>query len=117
MPTRKATPHAGKLLYATRCAACHSLEYNGVGPTHKGLIGRRAGTAQGYTYSNALKNSSVVVGGGNAVALAHRPGQVHPGPEDVRLDSRRQGARGHRRVPAAGRPAAAIHPSPTWRMK
>ena len=53
-------PAAGKLLYATRCAACHSLEYNGVGPTHKGLIGRRAGTAQGYTYSNALKNSSVV---------------------------------------------------------
>jgi cytochrome c len=53
-------PAAGKLLYATRCAACHSLEYNGVGPTHKGLIGRRAGTAPGYTYSNALKNSSVV---------------------------------------------------------
>ena len=53
-------PAAGKLLYATRCATCHSLEYNGVGPTHKGLIGRRAGTAQGYTYSNALKNSSVV---------------------------------------------------------
>jgi len=53
-------PAAGELLYATRCAACHSLEYNGVGPAHKGLIGRRAGTAQGYTYSNALKNSSVV---------------------------------------------------------
>lgn len=53
-------PAAGKLLYATRCATCHSLEYNGAGPTHKGLVGRRAGTAQGYTYSNALKNSSVV---------------------------------------------------------
>jgi len=51
---------AGKLLYAARCAACHSIEYNGVGPTHKNLIGRRAGTAQSYTYSSALKSSSVV---------------------------------------------------------
>jgi cytochrome c len=53
-------PAAGKVLYATHCSACHSLDYNGVGPSHKGLIGRRAGTAQGYAYSNALKNSSVV---------------------------------------------------------
>lgn len=53
-------PTAGKALYAARCAACHSLEYNGVGPTHKNLIGRRAGTAPGYVYSPALKNSQVV---------------------------------------------------------
>lgn len=52
----------GKQLYAARCAACHSVEYNGVGPTHKELIGRRAGTAQGYAYSAALKNSPVVWG-------------------------------------------------------
>jgi cytochrome c len=52
----------GKQLYAARCAACHSLEYNGVGPIHKNLIGRRAGTAAGYVYSNALKNSTVVWG-------------------------------------------------------
>jgi cytochrome c len=51
---------AGKLLYANRCAACHSIEYNGVGPAHKNLIGRRAGTAPGYSYSQALKDSTVV---------------------------------------------------------
>lgn len=50
----------GMQLYAQRCAACHSIEYNGVGPAHKGLIGRRAGTAPGYAYSDALKQSSVV---------------------------------------------------------
>lgn len=50
----------GKTLYAARCSTCHSLEYNGVGPTHKNLIGRRAGTAPGYSYSDALKNSQVV---------------------------------------------------------
>ena len=51
---------AGKQLYAARCAACHSIQYNGVGPTHKELIGRRAGTAPGYSYSLALKNAAVV---------------------------------------------------------
>ena len=50
---------SGRQLYAARCSACHSLEYNGVGPTHQGLIGRRAGTAAGYSYSTALKQSQV----------------------------------------------------------
>jgi cytochrome c len=50
----------GKQLYAVRCAICHSIEYNGVGPTHKNLIGRKAGSVQGYAYSDALKNSRVV---------------------------------------------------------
>jgi len=50
---------AGKQLYAARCAACHSLEYNGVGPTHKNLFGRKAGSVPGYSYSNALRQSGV----------------------------------------------------------
>lgn len=53
---------AGKALYAARCAACHSLQFNSVGPTHGNLIGRRAGTAPGYSYSPALKASTVVWG-------------------------------------------------------
>jgi cytochrome c len=51
---------AGKSLYAARCASCHSLQFNSVGPTHKNLIGRRAGSAAGYAYSPALKESTVV---------------------------------------------------------
>lgn len=50
----------GKLLYQNRCAACHTLEYNGAGPAHKGVFGRLAGQATGYTYSAALKSSQVV---------------------------------------------------------
>ena len=50
----------GQQLYALRCAACHSIDYTGVGPAHKELIGRRAGTAPGYGYSAALKNAAVV---------------------------------------------------------
>ena len=50
----------GKDLYAQRCAACHSVDFNGVGPAHAGVFGRKAGTAPNYTYSPALKASDVV---------------------------------------------------------
>ena len=50
----------GKDLYVLRCAACHSVDYNGVGPAHAGVFGRKAGSAPNYTYSPALKSSGVV---------------------------------------------------------
>src|SRR5258706_14858330 len=50
----------GKGLYDARCSACHSIEYNGAGPAHKGLFGRKAGSAPGFGYSKALKDSGVV---------------------------------------------------------
>jgi cytochrome c len=50
----------GKSLYQSRCGSCHSLEYNGFGPAHKGLFGRKAGSAPGFSYSQALKDSTVV---------------------------------------------------------
>lgn len=50
----------GQSLYQSRCAACHSLEYNGVGPAHQGIFGRIAGKASGYLYSEAMKSSTVV---------------------------------------------------------
>ena len=51
---------AGLALYQTRCAACHSLDYNGVGPAHRGVFGRQAAQASGFAYSDALKASHVV---------------------------------------------------------
>ena len=51
---------AGLALYQTRCAACHSLDYNGVGPAHRGVFGRQAAQAPGFAYSDALKASHVV---------------------------------------------------------
>ena len=49
----------GRTLYQTRCAACHSLDYNGVGPAHRGVFGRPAAKAPGFAYSDALKASRV----------------------------------------------------------
>jgi cytochrome c len=49
----------GKTLYQV-CMGCHSLDEDDVGPRHRGVVGRTAGTVPGYAYSPALKNSHVV---------------------------------------------------------
>src|SRR5438128_1713628 len=43
-----------------RCAACHALEHDRVGPRHCGLFGRRAGGLQGYANSTAMKKYGVI---------------------------------------------------------
>lgn len=48
----------GEQLYA-RCAACHALTYDRVGPRHCDLIGRRAGSVPGFAYSAAMKKSGI----------------------------------------------------------
>ena len=44
----------GQTLYQG-CMGCHSLDDNDVGPAHRGVVGRKAGTVDGYAYSKALK--------------------------------------------------------------
>ena len=48
----------GKQLYQG-CSACHSIDENDLGPRHRGVVGRRAGSIQDYSYSAALKNSGL----------------------------------------------------------
>lgn len=50
----------GRDVYDARCSACHSLDANRVGPAHRGVFGRKAGTAPGYAYSPALSFSKIV---------------------------------------------------------
>jgi len=50
----------GETLYQGRCAACHSIDYNGVGPAHKGVFNRKAGMQTGYAYSPAVQASTVI---------------------------------------------------------
>ena len=49
----------GAVLYQG-CQDCHSIEKNDVGPMHKGVVGRAAGTVPGYDYSPALHNAKIV---------------------------------------------------------
>ena len=51
---------AGRLLYESRCVACHSVDDNRVGPAHRGVFGRKAGLAAEYDYSSALKKSKII---------------------------------------------------------
>jgi cytochrome c len=48
----------GKALYQG-CQACHSIDDNDLGPKHRGVVGRSAGSVQDYNYSAALKNSGL----------------------------------------------------------
>ena len=50
----------GKSLYETRCGICHSLTENRIGPSHKDLIGRKAGIVPGYAYSEGFAKTSLV---------------------------------------------------------
>lgn len=51
-------PAHGKTLYQA-CQACHSIDDNDLGPKHRGVVGRRAGSVADYNYSMALKNSGL----------------------------------------------------------
>jgi cytochrome c len=53
---------AGKAVFK-RCQICHRIEAGApasLGPNLHGLFGRKAGSLEGYDYSEAMKNSGVV---------------------------------------------------------
>lgn len=54
-------PAAGETAYG-KCKQCHSLEQgkNMVGPSLFKILGRTAGTVEGFNYSAANKNSGIV---------------------------------------------------------
>jgi cytochrome c len=57
-PLAKGDPARGKSLYQG-CEACHSIDENDVGPKHRGVVGRKAGSIKDYAYSPALKGSGL----------------------------------------------------------
>lgn len=51
-------PVRGKAVYAV-CTGCHSVDDDDVGPHHRGVFGRKAGSVPGFPYSPALRQASV----------------------------------------------------------
>jgi len=51
----------GELVFKRNCAICHTVEAgkNKIGPSLAGVVGRKAGSAPGYSYSDANKNSGI----------------------------------------------------------
>ena len=55
------TAHAAPPAAYEACAACHSADgTNGLGPSLKGVYGRKAGTAAGFRYSPAMKKTPTI---------------------------------------------------------
>lgn len=48
----------GKAVFK-KCMACHQFGKSAVGPDLKGVVGRKAGTVEGYAYSDAVKTSGI----------------------------------------------------------
>lgn len=53
-------PAAGEALFKQKCAICHSPVQgtNKIGPSLYGVVGRKAGSLAGYSYSDAMKNAN-----------------------------------------------------------
>lgn len=69
----------GKMLYGTLCIACHSVDYDGVGPAHRGVFGRRAGSRPNYEYSLALRHAQITWTAQNLDRWLAGPEQMIPG--------------------------------------
>ncbi len=58
----KALVAAGKIMFDQRCHICHSNDpaVKSYGPTLTGVVGRKAGSIEGFGYSDAMKASGLV---------------------------------------------------------
>jgi cytochrome c len=50
----------GREAFEKRCAGCHALDKAKIGPPLRGVYGRAAGKDPQFTYSDAVKNASVI---------------------------------------------------------
>ncbi|WP_042877108.1 c-type cytochrome [Cupriavidus necator] len=70
---------SGKAVFA-QCAACHSTDgASGAGPTLKGIIGRKAGTLEGFRYSRAMKSAGTAWDAESLSAFLTAPQKAVPG--------------------------------------
>jgi cytochrome c len=86
-----ADPNRGQSLYL-QCRACHSLEQGGVnkvGPNLHGMFGSKAGFAEGFVYSDAIRGADVVWTPETLNEWLERPSQFLPGNRMIFVGIRR----------------------------
>jgi cytochrome c len=69
----------GETLYQRRCGACHSLDQNRIGPMHRGVYGRKAGSVESFRYSPALRDLDVIWNSETLDAWLQNPTAFAPG--------------------------------------
>ena len=57
-PVHAADANHGKALYET-CAACHTERPDALGPSLKGVFGRKSATLEDFRYSNPMKRANL----------------------------------------------------------
>ncbi|HEX3746592.1 MAG TPA: c-type cytochrome [Bryobacteraceae bacterium] len=57
LPAFQPPEDRGKDLFARRCGGCHDADRNKEGPALRGVYGRNAAGAPGFSYSDALRNA------------------------------------------------------------
>ena len=50
----------GKDVFERRCSGCHAPDINKGGPRLRGVLNRKAGTVEGFPYSDALRKSGIL---------------------------------------------------------
>src|SRR5262245_32996428 len=58
VPVAAADAEHGKALFQT-CAACHTERPDALGPSLKGVVGRKSGALEDFRYSNAMKRANL----------------------------------------------------------
>jgi cytochrome c len=74
----KGDPVHGKALYQA-CSGCHSVDENELGPRHRGVFGRRAGSVTDYAYSPALRSSGLTWDSDTLDRWLANPSKLVPG--------------------------------------
>ncbi|WP_231726148.1 MULTISPECIES: c-type cytochrome [unclassified Sphingomonas] len=71
---------AGQKVFAV-CSTCHAVQagVNKIGPSLAGIVGRAAGTVEGYSYSTANKNSGITWSKEKLFQYLEKPQRVVPG--------------------------------------
>jgi cytochrome c len=67
-----ADPDHGKALYQT-CAACHTERPDALGPSLKGVVGRKSAALEDFRYSNPMKRANLVWDEANLRAYIQDP--------------------------------------------
>ena len=57
-PAPAADSNHGKVLYQT-CAACHTERPDALGPSLKGVVGRKSAALEDFRYSNPMKRANL----------------------------------------------------------
>jgi cytochrome c2 len=72
---------AGEAIFKKNCFICHTVEpgKNKLGPSLAGVVGRKAGSVPGYSYSEANKNSGVTWDEATLDAYLTDPKKFMPG--------------------------------------